>query len=88
MAQFLSTHRIPGLDEEAMAENTPEILESTFARFVESFVDFKEGFLASIWEADDRAQVEKELQRLGFPFLELHEVHLRTTRADLEASVA
>jgi hypothetical protein len=88
MAQFLSIHKVPGLDEDAMAENTPEILESTYARFVESLVDFKDGFLASVWEADDRAQVEKELQRLGFPFLELHQVHLRMTRADLEASAA
>ena len=87
MAQFLSIHKVPGMDEEAMTQNFAEILESTYARFVESFVDFKAGFFASIWEADDRAQVESELQRLGFPYLDIYEVHIRTTRADIEAAV-
>jgi hypothetical protein len=88
MATFISTHRVPGLDDETMAEATPHILESTYASFIESFVDFTDGYLVTLWEADDRASVEKELQRLGFPFLELQQVHLRTTRADLEQQAA
>jgi hypothetical protein len=84
MATFLSTHRVPGLDEDAMAETSRDILESTHARFVEVFVDFVDGYLVALWDADDRASVEKELQRLGFPHIELHQVHLHRTRADLE----
>ena len=85
MPLFISTHQVPGLDQDAMAEDA-EILESTFAQFVESFIDFKDGFIATLWEAEDRAHVEKELQRLGFPFVELHQVNLRRTRADLTGS--
>jgi hypothetical protein len=62
-----------------------EILESTYAKFIQSFIDFRDGFIATVWEAEDQAQVEKELQRLGFPYVGLHHIDLARNRADLES---
>jgi hypothetical protein len=79
---FMSLHQVAGLDPDQMADDS-EILEATFAQFVESFIGFAEGFIATVWEAEDRSKLEKELQRLGFPFVGIHQIDLRRSHSDL-----
>ncbi len=88
MSQFITIHRAPGLTEEEFAANAPAVLEGKHARFVQSFVNLLEGFIVTVYEADDKDALEREFERLGFPFDEMHEVQLATTRDGLAQLLA
>ncbi len=88
MAQFVTIHRAPGLTEEEFAANAPAVLEGKHARYVQSFVNLLEGFIVTIYEADDADTLEREFERLGFPFDEMHEIQFATTHEGLAQIVA
>ena len=83
MPKFMTIHQAPGLSREEFAATAPAVLESKHARFLQVFANVFEGFIVSIYEADDRAALEREFERVGFPFQEIHEAQLAMTRDDL-----
>ena len=88
MPRFVTLHQAPGLSREEFAETAPGVLEGKHAQFVQLFANIFEGFIVSVYEAADRAALEREFERLGFPFQEIHEVQLAMTHAELEQMVA
>ena len=43
--------------------------------------------LESDWDSQDAASVEREFERLGFPFDEVHEVQINVSKAQLASMV-
>ena len=64
------------------------VLEGRHAQFQQLFANVVEGFIVSVYEAADRAALEREFERLGFPFQEIHEVQMALTPDDLRRLVA
>ena len=83
MPQFATIHRAPGLSQAEFMQNAPDVLEGKHATMVNVFVNIFEGFIVTISEADDAAKVEKEFERLGFPFDEVHEIQINITHDQL-----
>ena len=87
MPQFISIHRAPGLSQEEFQQNAPDVLEGTYATSLHTYANVFEGFIVTLYEADDADAVVKEFERLGFPHDEVHEIQLNIPRAQLEAMV-
>jgi hypothetical protein len=88
MPKFVTIHQAPGLSREEFAQTAPAVLESKHAHFLQVFANVFEGFIVSVYEAADRAALEREFERLGFPFEQIHEAQLALTREDLAQMVA
>jgi hypothetical protein len=87
MPMYLALHSAPGLAPDEIAQNTALVLESKHAAFQQFFVNMREGFIASVYEADDASQVEREFERIGFPWTEIHEITFHADAAKLRAMV-
>jgi hypothetical protein len=87
MATFLTTHLSPGLSADEIANNAPDVAESKYATFRNLYVNMYTGFLVSIYDADDQAALEREFERVGFPFEEIHEIQFALDAAGLEAMI-
>ena len=85
MATFLATHQAPPLDGTAISGSAAEIAESVHATFKTMYVNLKSGFLVSVYEADDADAVEREFERLGYPFEQIHEIELTLDAASIKA---
>jgi hypothetical protein len=46
-----------------------------------------EGTIVNLYEADDAAAVEREMERIGFPFDEIAQVQFEASSDDLRAMV-
>jgi len=88
MPQFLTVHRAPGLKREEIAQNAAAVLKADIAQFRQIYVNLADGFLVSIFEAPSKDQVEEQLEILGFPIDEMHEVQFAQSRSELEQQVA
>jgi hypothetical protein len=88
MTTFLTIHRAPGLSAEEIEGNAPLVAESRYATFRDLFVNLPAGFLLSIYEADDRAALEREFERVGFPWDEINEVQYSVDAATMQARLA
>ncbi len=84
MPQFITIHRAPGLKREELAQNAPQVLGATIAKFQHLYVNIASGFIVSVFEADTKEQVEEQMEVLGFPVDEMHEVHFSQSRAEME----
>ncbi len=84
MPQFITIHRAPGLKQEELTQNAKAVVDANVAKFHHIYVNIAEGFLVSIFEADSKDQVEEQMEILGFPVDEMHEVHFGASRADME----
>lgn len=84
MPQFITVHRAPGLKREEMAANARAVLEAKIATFRQFYVNLADGFIVSIFEAESKDAVEEQLEVLGFPIDEMHEVQFAQSRAELE----
>ena len=84
---FLSTHLAPGLTREEMDQNASEVAQCKYAQFVHLYVNMREGFIATVYEATDQKQLEREFERLGFVWDEMHEIHASLDFDALKASV-
>ena len=87
MSLFVTIHRAPGMSREEFQQNAGDVLESKHATMRHVFVNVFEGFIVTVYEADDAASVEREFERLGFPFEETHEVQINMSREQLQAMV-
>ena len=76
MARFVTIHRAPGLSREEFQANAAPVLECTYAQFEQMYVDMVSGFIVTVYEAADQAALEREFERLGFPWDEVHEVQI------------
>jgi hypothetical protein len=85
---FATIHRSPGLSREEIQANTVLVAESEYATFKQLYVDMFEGFLVTIYEGDSVEAVEAEFERVGFPWDEIHEIHVSLDDVALKASIA
>jgi hypothetical protein len=88
MPQFVTVHRAPMLTQEEIIANARTVLEQKHARFVQSFVSLLDGFIVTVYDADSVADLEREFERVGFPFDEMHEVQIDFTRERLAEMLA
>jgi hypothetical protein len=63
------------------------VLDGKHARNLHTYANVLEGFIVTLYEADSRAAVVKEFERLGFPHDEIHEIQINMPRDGLEAIV-
>ena len=88
MPTFMAIHRSPGLSQEEIQANSVLVAELELATFKHLYVDMREGCIISIYEGDDKAAVEAEFERVGFPWDEVHEVHVDLSAEALAASLS
>lgn len=88
MPRFVTIHLAPGLSREEFAQTAGPVLEGRHAQFQQMFANVLEGFIVSVYEAADRAALEREFERLGFPFQEIHEIQVALTPDDLQRMAA
>jgi hypothetical protein len=88
MARFVTIHRAPGLSREEFQANAAPVLECTYARFEHMYVDMISGFIVTVYEAADQAALEREFERLGFPWDEVHEIQISGDLSTLEQITA
>jgi len=87
MPQFITIHRAPGLKREELAGNSQAVLDAKTAQFRHIYVNLAEGFIVSVFEADTKEKAEEQLEVLGFPIDEMHEVQFSKSRAEMEQMV-
>jgi Protein of unknown function (DUF4242) len=85
MATFLTTHQAPPLVGDALSDSAAEIAESVHATFRTLYVNLKTGYLVSVYEAENAEAVEREFERLGYPFDQIHEIELTLDAASFKA---
>lgn len=88
MPTFANVHRSPGLSPDEIKTTGAAVSESVHATFQHIYVDLYQGFIVSVYEADSREAVEEELERLGFPYDEIHEIQIEFDAATLAGSNA
>ena len=74
MSLFVGLHQAPGLSPEEIAGYGPEVAQGVHATFKQLLVNTTEGFIVTLYEAADRDDVEKEFERVGFPFNSITEI--------------
>ena len=85
MPRFLSLHRSPGLSKEDFAQNGSEIVNGQYAQHVVTYINFLDGTIVNLFDAESEDMLVREFERVGFPYEEIHEVHLTATTDDLRA---
>jgi hypothetical protein len=88
MVRFMSLHRAPGLSKEDFAQNGADIVNGQYAQHVVTYINFLDGTIVNLFDADNEAMLIREFERVGFPYEEIHEVHLTATTDDLRAMMA
>lgn len=64
----------PGLLEEQWDESAAAVYVAQHARFVQAHVNLASGFVFAIYEAASKDLVIEQLEELGLPFDEIHEL--------------
>lgn len=88
MTTFMAIHRAPGLSPDEIRANGKLVAESEYATFKHLYVNLYNGCLITIYEAENLQAVEEEFERVGFPWDELHEVHVDLDAEALAASLS
>jgi hypothetical protein len=83
--KFIVIHHSPGVTREQFAENVPDILLNKHATFLHCYANMAEGTIVNFYDADDAAAVEREMERIGFPFDEIAQVQFEGSADDLRA---
>jgi hypothetical protein len=84
MPQFIIIHRTPGLKGDELVQNAPHVLGAKIAVFKQIYANVASGFIVSVFEADSKEKLEEQMDVLGFPIDEMHEVHFAASRGELE----
>jgi hypothetical protein len=87
MPQFITIHRAPGLKGDELVQNAPHVLSAEIATFKQIYANIGSGFLVSVFEADSKEKLEEQMEVLGFPIEETHEVHFAASRGELEQMI-
>lgn len=83
MSLFLGLHQAPGLSPEEIAGYGPEVVEGVHATFKQLYVNTTDGFIVTLYEAAGRDDVEKEFERVGFPFDSITEIDYTVNAEEL-----
>jgi hypothetical protein len=84
MPQFITIHRAPGLKSDEMVQHAPNVLGAKIAVFKQIYANIASGLIVSVFEADSKEKLEEQMDVLGFPIDETHEVHFAASRGELE----
>jgi hypothetical protein len=84
MPQFITIHRAPGLKPDELTQNATHVLGAKIAVFKQIYANLGSGFLVSVFEADSKEKLEEQMEVLGFPIDETHEVHFSASRNEME----
>lgn len=84
MPLFMTVHRAPGLSRDDVAGNALSVFNAKIAVFRQIYANLASGFMLSVFEAESREKVEEQLEILGFPVDEMHEVQFAQSRAEME----
>lgn len=84
MPSYITIHRAPGLKREEVAANAVNVFRGKDATFRQFYVNLADGFIVSIYEAENRDKLEEQFEQLGFPFDEIHEIQFAQSRAEME----
>jgi hypothetical protein len=87
MPQFITIHRAPGLKPDELTQNAPHVLGAKTAVFKQIYANLGSGFLVPVFEADNKEKLEEQMEMLGFPIDETHEVHFAASRGEMEQMV-
>ncbi len=87
MPRFITIHRAPGLKGDELAQNAPQVLGAKIATFQQIYANIATGLIVSVFEADSNEKLEDQMEVLGFPVDETHEIHFAASRAELELMV-
>jgi hypothetical protein len=85
MPLYLSVHQAPGLSEEEIAANAPEVAQQVHAAFQQLYVNTDTGYLVSLYQAADTKALEAEFERIGFPFDSINEIDYTMNDTELVA---
>ena len=88
MPQFATIHRAPGLSAEEIGANAAEVAQSVHATFQNLYVNMYSGFIVTIYEADDQAALEREFERIGFPWDDVNEIQISMDAQQVRQMVA
>lgn len=84
MPQFITIHRAPGLKPDEIAQNAPNVIAAKIATFKHIYANLASGFLVSVFEAESKEKLEEQMEILGFPIDETHEVQFSQSRSEME----
>ena len=87
MPRYITIHRAPGLKRDERAQNAPHVLGAKIATFKQIYANIASGLIVSVFEADSKEKLEEQMEVLGFPIDETHEIHFAASRAELEQMV-
>lgn len=84
MPRFVTIHKAPGLSKEEVAANAKVVFEQKHAKFERNYINVFEGWIVTVYQADSKEALEREFERCGFPWDEIHEVQIASDLASLE----
>jgi hypothetical protein len=88
MPLFLSIHHAPGLSPEEVKQNASDVLASKYATFKHFYTDLSAGFIVSLYDATDQKQLEREFERVGFPWTSVNEITFEADADRLRSMLA
>jgi hypothetical protein len=83
MPRYIVIHHSPGVSQEDFQRSTPEVLRGKFATFVHTYVNLTSGTIVNLYDGDSADSVQRELERIGFPFDEIQELQFAASNEDL-----
>jgi hypothetical protein len=83
MPRYIVIHHAPGVNIDDFKSNIPEVLASKHAKFLKTYTNLTNGTIVNVYEGENAAAVERELERIGFPFDEVQELQFEATAEDL-----
>jgi hypothetical protein len=83
MPRYIVIHHAPGVNMDDFRKNIPEVLASKHATFLKTYTNLTNGTIVNIYDGESASAVERELERVGFPFDEVQELQFEATAEDL-----
>lgn len=87
MPKFMIVHHAPGVTPEQFQENIPDILANRHATFLHCYANMANGLIVNLYEADDQAAIEREMEAIGFPYDEIAAVQFDASADNLRSMV-
>lgn len=78
----------PGLLPEQWDESAAGVYAGKHARYVQAHVNLSSGFVFAIYEAASQDLVVEQLEELGMPFDEIHEIQFSQTFDEMKQRLA
>ena len=88
MPRYLVIHHAPGVNMDDFRSNIPEVLANKYATFVRTLANLTNGTIVNVYDGQDEEAVGRELERIGFPYDEIQELHFEASADDLRAMIA